>query len=215
MNEIVLRHHREQKLIAQNVIAQLHPLWRILDFHNLHDTTGDWLKVVSPVIEQGHLTSQYVAARFVNSYRSSLFPAAPTISLEVPNPLGLFGTSMIPDRKTRVRVMVSMKVTGPVWLVQNSFPNMTELDQAELMERGFSKSSGAAIRLVLNGGRGLVRLAADADPMAKGVVGVADEDSCDSCQFLTKPILKTAGARKMDAISVGHDFCKCSASLIY
>lgn len=209
-SEIVLRHHAEQKLIARNVVAELAPLWNILDFHDLNGSTADWLRAVRPVVERGFLTSQYVAAEFARNYRAALFPAAEPLEVNLPNPLGLFGTQMIQDRQAQLRIMVSMKVTGPVHVMK-----LMPMDEAEAMARGFSKSSGAATRLVLNGGRGMIRLLADADRLAVGVAAVADEDACDSCHFLTTPILKTAGARKMDAVAVGHDFCRCSAQLVY
>ena len=213
--EIVARHHAEQKLIARNAVAELAPLWNILDVHDLKGTTADWLRAVRPVVEKGFLVSQFVAAEFVNDYRSAVFPDAGRLALDVPNPLGIFATPRIPDRNTQVQIMVAMKVTGPGFVMSNSVPGMTERDLAEVMRNGFSKSTGAATRLVLNGGRGMVRLAVDADPLAVGVAGVADEDACDSCQFLTTPILKRDGVRRMNAVAVGHDFCKCSCRLVY
>lgn len=208
-------HHEEQKMVARNVIAELHPLWGILDFHDLQGTTGDWLRAVRPVIERQYMVSQFLAARFASSYRRSVLPAAEPLNIEVPNPLGAFGTQAPTDRETQLRIMVSMKVTGPVWVAKNSFQGMTEQDQADVMTRGFSKSTGSAIRTALNGGRGMIRLLADSDPMARGVRAVVDEDACDSCHFLETPILKESGSRAMDAVAVGHDFCRCSATLVY
>ena len=210
--ELVTRHHEAQKLIARNAIAELNPLWQILDFHDLNGTTADWLRAVRPVVEKGYLVSQYVASQFLRDHRAAIYPHETPLNIEVPNPLGLFGTAVPADRETQLKIMVSMKVTGPDWVMKNTGKNP---DVPNLMRRGFSKSSGAATRLILNGGRGMVRLHADVDQLAVGVAGVADEDSCDSCKFLQTPILKSAGARKMDAVAVGHDFCKCSARLVY
>lgn len=210
-SEIVARHHEEQRLIVRNMVAELQVLWGILDFHDLNSTTADWLKAVRPVVERGYLTSQYVAARFYNSHRAASLPSAPPMNLDLPNPLGFFGTSMIPDRDTQLRIMVSMKVTGPGHLYK-----LMPMDEAEAMEKAFSKSSGAATRIALNGGRGMVVAAANADPHARGVVGVAGENSCESCSFLaSRPILKTEGLKKMGAVAVGHDFCTCSAAPIF
>lgn len=197
------------------MVAELAPLWNILDFEDLRNTTGPWLKAVRPVIERGYLTSQYVAADFFNKYRSMALPNAEKLEFTVPNPLGAFGFHAPPDKDTAIRIMVSMKVTGPVWLARNTQPDMTEQKVGEVLRGGFSKSTGAAIRLVLNGGRGMVRMMVDADSFARGIAGVADDDSCDSCRFLTKPIFKSDGAKKMDAVAVGHDFCTCSAKPIY
>lgn len=212
---LALRHHEEQKLIARNVVAELSPLWLILDFHKLEETTPSWLKATRPIIERGYLISQYVAAEFVKNYRRAELPDANPLQIDIPNPFGAFGFHPKPDRKTSMRIMVSMKVNGPLWVAHNTSPGVTEMKAAELMAGGMSKSAGAAVRLVLNGGRGMVRMLVSADRRARGVVGVADEEACANCQFLTNPILKSDGVRKMDAVAVGHDFCNCSAKPIY
>lgn len=208
MQELINRHHQSQKLVARNVVAELVGLWEMLDFHDLQGTTADWLKATRPVLERGYLVSRYVAAEFVNQYRSTVLPISEPL-IVLPNPLGIFVAPEV-DPDVSVRMMVSMKVTGPVHVAK-----LMPMDETEAMRAGLSKSSGAAIRLVLNGGRGMVRLLADVDEHAVGVAGVADETACDSCQFLTTPILKREGARKMDAVAVGHDFCQCSARLVY
>lgn len=213
--EIVNRHHAAQKLIARNAVAELQPLWGILDMHDLKGTTADWLKAVRPVVEKGFLVSQYVAAEFVNDYRSAIFADAGRLDLELPNPLGTFVTPQIPDRNAQLRIMVSMKVTGPGYVMEHSAPGISEEQLVSVMRDGFSKSSGAATRLILNGGRGMVRLAVNVDPLAQGVAGVADETACSSCQFLTTPILKRDGAKRMNAVAIGHDFCKCSCRIVY
>lgn len=214
-NHLVASHHNSQKMIALQAVAELAPLWGILDFHDLPGTTADWLRAVRPAIERHLLMSQYVAAEFVKNYRSVRFPHVAPLEVEFPHPLGVFGEPMVPDRDTQIRIMVSQKVTGPVWVAKNTSPGVDELQIQDLMARGFSKSTGAAIRVILNGGRGTVRMMADLDDLAVGVAGVADETSCDSCKFVTKPILKVDGARKMDAVAIGHDFCTCTARLVY
>lgn len=210
--ELVNRHHQQQKLIAVNVIAELHPLWSLLDFHDLVGSTPNWLRASRSVVERGFLTSQYVAAEFVKSYRSAILPHASPLDIQMPSPLGIFGTPAIPDPDIRLRIMVSLKVTGPVYV-----GNLMPMEETEAMAKGFSKLSGAATRLVLNGGRGMVRLMAGADPEAVGVIGVNDDDNaCDSCKFLsTHPMMKADGGRKMDLVAVGHDYCKCSARPVF
>lgn len=210
--ELIYRHHQQQKLIARNVIAELHPLWMLLDFHDLVGTTPDWLKASRSVVERGYLASQYVAAEFVKAHRSLAVPNASPLDIQMPSPLGIFGTQGIPDRDVTLRILVSLKVTGPVYVA-----NLMPMEEQEAMAKGFSKMCGAATRLVLNGGRGMVRLMAGADPEALGVIAVNDDDdACESCKFLsTRPMMKADGDRKMDLVAVGHDFCKCSAAVIY
>lgn len=213
--QLVRRHHEEQRLIARNVVAALAPTWLILDPRNIPGTTAPWLKATRPIVERGFLTSQYVAAEFVKSYRSAELPDAEPLDITFPNPLGTITEPVIPDRSVPIRILVSLKVTGPVWL-QNRITEDTD-DQriAEISRLGLSKLSGAATRLVLNGGRGVVRMMVGADPLARGIAGVASDGSCKSCKFLTNPIMKSDGRKKMDAVAVGHDFCTCSAKPIY
>jgi hypothetical protein len=213
--DLVSLHHQEQKLIARNVVDQLVPIWNVLNPHELVDTTSKWLKMVRPVIERGFLASQYVAAEFVKNYRNTQLPSEKPLDLGEPDPLGPFGMHKKADRDTSLRIMVSMKVTGPGWVIGRSFKGMTPDDTSDLMKRGFSKSTGAATRIVLNGGRGVVLDLVREDDLARGVAGVADPAACNGCQFLTNAIMKSDGLRKMSAVSVGHDFCNCSVKPIY
>lgn len=199
------------------MVGELEPLWNILDFHRLKETTAPWLKAVRPVVERGYLTSQYVAAEFVKASRTVAHLDAPKLEVDVPNPLGPFGFHHPADKRTQLGIAVAMKVTGPGSVYANSSPGMTEEQIPEILKTGFSKSSGAAIRIVLNGGRGMVRTMVEADPIAKGVQSMADPDSCDSCRFLAEyPLLKGVHtAKQMDAVAIGHDHCTCSAYPIF
>lgn len=203
-------HHRDQKLIARHLIAELDAVWGLLDFHDLEGTTGVWLRATRPIVEKAYLTSQYVAAEFVKSYRGTVLPHPDPLEVDIPNPLGAFLPNSIPDRDTQMRIMVSMKVTGPLHVAK-----IMPMDEADAMRRGFGRSTGAAIRIALNGGRGMVRLLADVDPHAVGIQAFVDEDACNGCLDKRGPILKSAGGAAMDVVAVGHDACRCSAFLLY
>lgn len=210
-------HHESQKSIAKAAVAELKQLWLVLDPHDLQRTTAPWLKLVRPVVERGYLTSQYVAAEFVQSSRSAALPDVPPLEVQVPNPLGPFGFHSPPSRDTQLRIAVAMRVTGPGSVMTKSSPGISEYEIAELMSTGFNKSAGAAVRLILNGGRGMVRDMVSADPYAVGVQSIAEENSCTSCRFLAEtPLLKSVHtSRQMDSVAVGHDFCTCTAKPIY
>lgn len=210
-------HHEAQKSIAIAAVGELRHLWHILDPHDLRGTTAPWLKAVRPVVERGYLTSQFVASEFVKASRAGAFPLEPGLEPDVPNPLGPFGFHAPADRQTQLRITVAMKVTGPVSVANNSLPGMNENEIPELMQTGFNKSAGAAIRLMLNGGRGMVRTLADFDPLTLGVQAVCEPDACKSCQFLAEtPLLKGVHTdRQIDAVAVGHDSCFCSVKPIF
>lgn len=210
-------HHEAQRSIAKAAVEELKQLWMVLDPHDLQRTTAPWLKLVRPVVERGYLTSQYVAAEFVQSSRSAALPSAPDLEVDVPNPLGPFGFHHQPSRDTQLRITVAMKVTGPGSVMSKSYPGLTDSELDEMMVTGFNKSCGAAVRIILNGGRGMVRDMVSADPYAVGVQSVAEKDSCASCRFLAEtPLLKSVHTpRQMDSVAVGHDFCTCTAKPIY
>jgi hypothetical protein len=211
MDDLTLRHHQEQLLIARNVIAEMAPVWGILSPADLQGTTGDWLKAVRPIIERGYLTSQYVAAEYARNSRSRTFPHATPLDIgDIPNPYGAFGTPVIPDRDTQLRIMVSMKVTGPVH-VQKLMP----MDETEAMAKGFSKSCGAATRLVLSGGRNILVLIAGADQLASGVQRVVSDTACEGCKARTGPVPKVAGQDAMAMAVACHDFGTCSGKIVY
>ncbi len=197
------------------MVAALAPTWLILDPRNIRGTSAPWLKASRPLVERGFLTSQYVAAEFVKNYRNASLPSEEPLDIQFPNPLGVLSDPVIPDRSVSIRIMVSMQVTGPVWLQNRMSEGMTDEAVAEVSRLGFSKLSGAVTRLVLNGGRGVVRQIVGFDSAARGIAGVASDGSCSACKFLTKPIMKSDGDKKMDAVAVGHDFCTCSAKPIY
>lgn len=204
--DLVSHHHEEQKDISRSVISELGQYWWLLNFHELRDTTPKWLKMVVPVVEKGCLKSATVAAEFVKHYRTSVHPLAEPFHATVPERL---------TRQSKARIAASLTVTGPVWMAQRCKPGMDTTTIPQIKRDGFSKVSGAVVRMVLNGGRGMVRSLAGADPLARGVAGIADPDACNGCQFLTTPVMKSDGEKKMDAVAVGHDFCTCSVKPIY
>ena len=203
--DMVSHHHEEQKHIARSVVIELHPAWEILDFHDLKRTTAPWLKIVRPIVERAFQKSQSVAAEFVKNYRN--------VRLGDPQDMGFAAPRL--DRQTSLKIMASMTVTGPVWMAKRSFPGMDLNTIPQIKRDGFSKSTGAVTRIVLNGGRKVVLDLVLADPLARGVAGIADPDACNGCQFLTAPIMKSDGEKRMAAVSVGHDFCNCSVKPIY
>jgi len=206
---LVDNYHADQRAIARRVVSELAPLWNLLDPHDLKGTTAQWLKAVRPVIERGILLSQYVAGEFYQRYRTAHHPEAEPLGIDFPDPLGVFTDKVIPDRDTRLRIMVAQKVTGPVWVAKHSLPDMTPDDINELMYKGFSKSTGSAIRMVMNSARHTMALLVESDPLAKGYARIAGQTACGDCKAKEGVYLKTDSDRKFDWGSVGHDFCRC------
>lgn len=202
--DLTAHHHEEQKHIARTVVLELGQVWLLLDFHNLKETTPPWLKAARPIVESGRMRSAGAAAEYVSSYRANTVEAE-EMDFRPPEL----------TKRDRLKITASLTVTGPVWLAQHSQPGMEVTDIPDLMRRGFSKVSGSVVRMVLNGGRSMVRDAVMGDSLARGIVAVTDQDACNGCQFLTNPIPKSAGAKRINAVAVGHDFCTCSAKPIY
>lgn len=212
---MIEQHRQDQILLARTMVAEMSPLWGILDVHDLRGTTADWLRAVRPVVEKGFLASAFVAAEFVKDYRAAKPGLKPLQSpVSVPNPFGPFGVVSPAPRDVQLKIMVSLQVTGPGWVMKNSTPGA---DPGDLMRRGFSKMSGAATRIALNGGRGMVRTLLDADEQAIGIRSVAGPDSCESCKRLAgMTLLKGVHSkRQLDTVAVGHDHCLCVSHLVY
>jgi len=203
--DMVSHHHEEQKHIARSVVIELHPAWEILDFHDLKRTSTPWLKIARPIVVKAFQKSQNVAVEFVKNYRNAQLGDSQDMDFAAPDL----------DRQTALKIMTSMTVTGPVWMAKKSLPGMDLNTIPQIRRDGFSKSVGAVTRLVLNGGRGVVLDLVQLDPLAKGIAAIADPDACNGCQFLTTPIMKSEGLKRMAAVSVGHDFCTCSAIPVY
>lgn len=180
------QHRILQRRLAALTVAQMRQLWRLLDPENLPASSEDWLTATVAMIERNHAASAALSARYFVQFRQT----------EVRD--GAFQLPPAPILN-REQATTSLTVTGISRVAQGK----TAVDTA----------AAAAVRLVLNGGRGTLVDAVEADPVALGWIRVTDGDPCAFCALLASrgPTFKSQGSAGFQA----HDSCACTAEPVY
>lgn len=180
------QHRILQRRLAALTVAQMRQLWRLLDPENLPASSEDWLTATVAMIERNHAASAALSARYFVQFRQT----------EVRD--GAFQLPPAPILN-REQATTSLTVTG----ISRVAEGKTAVDTA----------AAAAVRLVLNGGRGTLVDAVEADPVALGWIRVTDGDPCAFCALLASrgPTFKSRGSAGFQA----HDSCACTAEPVY
>lgn len=180
------QHRILQRRLAALTVAQMRQLWRLLDPENLPASSEDWLTATVAMIERNHAASAALSARYFVQFRQT----------EVRD--GAFQLPPAPILN-REQATTSLTVTG----ISRVAEGKTAVDTA----------AAAAVRLVLNGGRGTLVDAVEADPVALGWIRVTDGDPCAFCALLASrgPTFKSQGSAGFQA----HDSCACTAEPVY
>lgn len=180
------QHRILQRRLAALTVAQMRQLWRLLDPENLPASSEDWLTATVAMIERNHAASAALSARYFVQFRQT----------EVRD--GAFQLPPAPILN-REQATTSLTVTGISRVAQGK----TAVDTA----------AAAAVRLALNGGRGMLVDAVEADPVALGWIRVTDGDPCAFCALLASrgPTFKSRGSAGFQA----HDSCACTAEPVY
>lgn len=180
------QHRILQRRLAALTVAQMRQLWRLLDPENLPASSEDWLTATVAMIERNHAASAALSARYFVQFRQT----------EVRD--GAFQLPPAPILN-REQATTSLTVTG----ISRVAEGKTAVDTA----------AAAAVRLALNGGRGMLVDAVEADPVALGWIRVTDGDPCAFCALLASrgPTFKSRGSAGFQA----HDSCACTAEPVY
>lgn len=180
------QHRILQRRLAALTVAQMRQLWRLLDPENLPASSEDWLTATVAMIERNHAASAALSARYFVQFRQT----------EVRD-----GTFQLPPAPilNREQATTSLTVTGISRVAQG--------------KAAVDTAAAAAVRLVLNGGRGTLVDAVEADPVALGWIRVTDGDPCAFCALLASrgPTFKSQGSAGFQA----HDSCACTAEPVY
>jgi hypothetical protein len=186
-------HRDDQETIAAALALQLFPLWGLMRFEELDDTTVPWLQASLPIIQRAYQQSQHVTARFVQNYRWALNAEAEPIEFVLPRveiPAGVpvhRGQQLEWDPLKGIeapafnnqQVATNLVVNGPV-KVKAAMPG----PEQDLMEAAQVQSTGAAIRQAANGGREVTKQAVKRDRIAIGWARVTDAAPCYYCALL-------------------------------
>lgn len=188
------RHRLAQLGVGALVIRQMRAAWPTLNPESLDGTFEDWLALVMPIVDTARAVSSRLAVNYLTVMRVLQVGSAFAPVLAGPADVDALKTSML--------------VTGPVSLRSN-FGRMT-LDRAMSIAEG--RSSAAAMRHALNGGRETITGTITADPKARGYQRVTSGNACDFCSMLADRGA-VYGAESADFEA--HDRCGCTAEPVY
>lgn len=182
-----------QLQLRAKVLRSLLGLWPLLNMEQLDATFPTWALSVGQLILDQHSMSASLAAQYLTAARYVAgVPGSPVIVPAPPLPAGQIAASL---RATSV-IAVKQAMTAGQTIPQAS-------------ANAFVLSSGAASRLVLNGGRDTVVQSVQADPHARGFQRVTGGGACDYCE-------SRAGITFADdEVFPAHDHCACSAAAVF
>lgn len=189
-------HRLAQSRLGVVVASQMTDLWGLLDPDDLDATTARWLRAAVPVISSQHQTSARMSARYVERFRAvegATTAFTPTV-VAVP-PLE--------------QVTTSLTVTGPA-ATKAAVARAVPIDEAMIL--GMSRSSAAALRQALGGGRSTTNRAVRDDPAALGYARATSGDPCSFCAMLASrgPVYSKDTGRFQ-----AHDSCACTNEPVY
>lgn len=187
-----------QLRLAARTIAQMRAVWGLLDPAELEVTFQRWLRVAVPVVQANRAASTRLAAAYLAAFRRAEFGTIEGLSVALAAPV---------DVKA---VTTSLLVTGP-WSVKKAVTRGVELSRA--VDVAEARSSAAAMRHALNGGRTTIVDTVARDRQALGWARVASPNACAFCAMVASrgPEFKSEGSANFEP----HDGCQCGAEPVY
>jgi hypothetical protein len=182
-----------QLQLRARVLRQLLSLWPLLNMEQLDATFPNWATAVGGLVLSQHAVSSSIAAQFLAAQRTSA---------------GIVGPAPIvrADPPAAEQIAKSLRTTSVI-AVKQAMTAGQSISQAS--GNAFVLSSGAASRLVLDGGRDTVVDTVRADPRARGFIRVTGGNSCDYCAS------KAGITFADDEVFPAHDHCGCAAVANY
>lgn len=191
-------HRLAQARLGVQTIAQVLLAWKLLDLEDLDGSFDRWLGVLSPLVQARRSTSARVAANYITTIRT----------LELGVGVGRFVPTLA-ETADRKALATSLLVTGPLTIKSGLARGLT---LAKATENAKVRSTGAAMRFVLNGGRDTVTDAVQADRRAVGWARVTSGSPCDFCSMLAR---RGAVYKEETADFPAHDHCSCGVEPLY
>lgn len=192
------QHARDQESIANNLAVALFPLWGIMRFTELDASTASWLPAVLPRVETAFFQSQRLSAVFNANVRAAELPLEPALVMDVPDVQFSEGVPRIsfemppvdePPGVEQVRVQLpefSRDEVATSLTIEANYQTKRAMPgpEAELMRNALVRSSGAAVRQAMNGGRGVTNEVMRVDRRVVGFARVTDNNPCAFCALL-------------------------------
>lgn len=167
-----------------------------MDWSDLDRSFPGWFAVVAPLVTSSRAKSVALAKLYLIKHRRAA---------RIPGQSPIVAAAPIPPEKLSIALQVTARAS-----VKAAAGRGVAADRA--MANAFVQSSGAATRLVLEGGRETIVSTVKADPRAVGMIRVTSGRACDFCDDLaaysvTNPALQTDFQ--------AHDHCGCTAQPVY
>lgn len=187
-----------QLRLAAQTISQMRAAWALLDPDELDATFERWLRVAVPVVQSNRAMSTRLAAAYLAAFRR----------VELGTIEGL-SVALAPPAEVKA-VTTSLLITGP-WSIRKALGQGVDLGRA--VDVAEARSSAAAMRHALNGGRATIVDTVAADRQALGWARVASGNACAFCAMVASrgPEFKSEGSASFEP----HDGCKCGAEPVY
>jgi hypothetical protein len=203
MDPLTLAHREAQLAIRSQVLRALVRIWPAMDWTRLDATFPAWVESVRPLVLAGHSTSADIAASYLRRYRAAS---------------GVRGEAVIVKASPldEARLLAVMEITAKATAKAAAVRGVTA-EQA--MANAFVRSSGAATRLVLEGGRQTLVESIKADRRCTGYERVLGSNPCDFCRKLEGWSKSAPATGQVNQALFGnfeaHDHCGCSVRPTY
>jgi hypothetical protein len=190
-------HRLAQSRLGAQTVQALRVLWRLLDPEDLDGSFDRWVTAVLPVLNRQHTSSATLAANYMRVFRAVELGS---VARYVPV-LAAFSSE---------QAATSLLVTGPVSVKKA----MTRgVPVARAMATAEASSSGAGLRVALDGGRGTITESIATDREALGWARSTSGSPCAFCAMLASrgfvyKTQRTAGFQP-------HDSCNCQPEPTY
>lgn len=196
-------HRRKQVALATTADSEIRRAMSLIDVDNIDATRGRWNDRMVGIVAKYHVVSEQQAAEYLNSYWMVERPGGPTTlirpGLNVAVAQGVLDAAGPQSLKKRI---------GKGWPAQSALQAVSRSVQAETR------------KLILAGGRGVVRESGRADTVAIGYRRVSDGDPCTFCAMLVSrgPAYTSEAAAMFPGGSTDdryHNNCGCSVEIVY
>lgn len=201
---LAAQHAEDQQRIADHLALGLFPLWAIMRFTELDASTVLWLPAVLPRVETAFLQSQRLAAVFNANVRFAELPVDDPLIFDIPNvqwPGDMRDSSFTPpdtqvfepnpvkgvQKQTRITLQeFPAQEVATSLTIEANYNTKAAMPgpEKELMHDALVRSSGAAVRQAMNGGRGVTDRVMKKDRKVIGYARVTDADPCAFCALL-------------------------------
>jgi hypothetical protein len=188
-------HRLAQARIGAETVRIVAATWPLIDVADVKSSAPGWLNVVRPAVQAQRAKSARLAASYLAAHRS----------LEIGEPFTPLVSESAPERQ----VTTALLVTGVYHLLSNLGRGLAVERASRLAQ---AASTGAAMRIALNGGRDTLLDTIRSDPRARGYERVTSGNACDFCSMLAD---RGAVYGEASAEFEAHDHCSCSAQPVY